>query len=124
MSVNVLPDHAVLPGEDSRSYRSVRIRPISRAKRLELGRKLRDEIPRASLGKWRVDRHRPDPIAQIAGYVGSSDRLDTAMTRFARAYADQIEADHERLVRAVRRGARLVENQAPSRKNASRSALI
>jgi uncharacterized protein (DUF2252 family) len=65
MSVNVLPDHAVLPGEDSRAYRSVRVRPISRAKRLELGRKLRDEVPRASLGKWRPDRHRPDPIAQI-----------------------------------------------------------
>jgi hypothetical protein len=41
----------------------------------------------------------------IAGYVGRSDKLDRAMARFARAYADQTEADHAELVRAVRRGA-------------------
>jgi hypothetical protein len=40
----------------------------------------------------------------IAGYVGSSDKLDKAMCRFARAYADQTEADHQALVRAVERG--------------------
>ncbi len=32
----------------------------------------------------------------IAGYVGSSDALADALTRFARAYADQTEADHQR----------------------------
>ena len=41
----------------------------------------------------------------IAGYVGGSDKLDRAMCRFARAYADQTEADHAALVKAVRRGA-------------------
>ena len=40
----------------------------------------------------------------IAGYAGGSDKLDRAMTRFARAYADQTEADHAELVRAVRQG--------------------
>jgi len=40
----------------------------------------------------------------IAGYVGSSSRLDDAMRQFARAYADQVEADHQALVRAVARG--------------------
>ena len=40
----------------------------------------------------------------IAGYAGRSDKLDRALTRFARAYADQTEADHARLVAAVRRG--------------------
>lgn len=40
----------------------------------------------------------------IAGYVGKSDKVDRAMCRFARAYADQTEADHAELVRAVRRG--------------------
>jgi hypothetical protein len=40
----------------------------------------------------------------IAGYVGSSDRLDAALARFARLYADQTEADHAQLVAAVRYG--------------------
>jgi uncharacterized protein (DUF2252 family) len=45
----------------------------------------------------------------IAGYVGSSTRLDSAMKRFARAYADQVESDYEALVRAVSRGILPVE---------------
>ena len=40
----------------------------------------------------------------IAGYVGGSRRLDDAMCRFGRAYADQTEGDHQALVRAVARG--------------------
>jgi hypothetical protein len=40
----------------------------------------------------------------IAGYVGSSGKLDAAICRFARAYADQTERDHQSLVRAVTRG--------------------
>ncbi|MFC7531044.1 DUF2252 domain-containing protein [Actinoplanes sp. GCM10030250] len=40
----------------------------------------------------------------IAGYAGSGDKLDDSLCRFARAYADQVESDHEALVRAVRRG--------------------
>lgn len=40
----------------------------------------------------------------IAGYVGEGDQLDRAMARFARAYADQTEADHQALVDAVRHG--------------------
>jgi uncharacterized protein (DUF2252 family) len=40
----------------------------------------------------------------IAGYVGGSGKLDRALCRFARAYADQTEADHELLVKAVARG--------------------
>jgi uncharacterized protein (DUF2252 family) len=47
---------------------------------------------------------RTSGASMIAGYAGSSDRLDTAMSRFARAYADQVEADYEALVRAVARG--------------------
>jgi hypothetical protein len=45
----------------------------------------------------------------IAGYVGRSDKLDQAMARFGRAYADQTEADHATLVRAVQRGLLPVE---------------
>ncbi|WP_210479348.1 DUF2252 domain-containing protein [Naasia sp. SYSU D00948] len=47
---------------------------------------------------------RTSGASMIAGYCGSSDRVDRAMARFARAYADQTEADHARLVQAVRRG--------------------
>lgn len=40
----------------------------------------------------------------IGGDVGRSDSLDCALARFGRAYAEQTEADHAALVRAVRRG--------------------
>jgi hypothetical protein len=40
----------------------------------------------------------------IAGYAGGSDKLDRALAKFARAYADQTETDHATLVKAVRRG--------------------
>jgi hypothetical protein len=32
----------------------------------------------------------------IAGYAGASTRLDTAMKKFARTYADQVEADYHK----------------------------
>jgi len=47
---------------------------------------------------------RTSGASMIAGYVGSSRRLDDAMRQFARAYADQTEADHQALVRAVEQG--------------------
>ena len=40
----------------------------------------------------------------IAGYAGKSDKLDVALARFARLYADQTEADHQALVTAAERG--------------------
>jgi len=40
----------------------------------------------------------------ISGYLGGNDHFDTAMGRFALAYADQAEADHAALKRAVRAG--------------------
>ncbi len=47
---------------------------------------------------------RTSGASMIAGYVGTSSKLDKAMARFARAYADQTEADHQRIVKAVKRG--------------------
>ncbi|TQM37368.1 uncharacterized protein (DUF2252 family) [Pseudonocardia cypriaca] len=47
---------------------------------------------------------RTSGASMIAGYVGGSDNLDHALCRFARAYADQTEADHAALVKAVERG--------------------
>jgi uncharacterized protein (DUF2252 family) len=47
---------------------------------------------------------RTSGASMIAGYAGASDRLDKALATFARAYADQTEADHAQLVAAVRNG--------------------
>ncbi|MGY1710639.1 DUF2252 domain-containing protein [Geodermatophilus sp. SYSU D00758] len=47
---------------------------------------------------------RTSGASMIAGYVGGKGKLDRALCRFARAYADQTERDHERLVTAVARG--------------------
>jgi Uncharacterized protein conserved in bacteria (DUF2252) len=48
----------------------------------------------------------------ISGYLGTKDRFDKAMGRFALAYADQAEADHAALKRAVRAGKVQVINDA------------
>jgi uncharacterized protein (DUF2252 family) len=47
---------------------------------------------------------RTSGASMIAGYVGKSDRVDVALARFARLYADQTERDHQALVQAVARG--------------------
>lgn len=47
---------------------------------------------------------RTSGASMIAGYAGRSDRLDHAIARFARAYADQTEADLAELLGAVARG--------------------
>ncbi len=47
---------------------------------------------------------RTSGASMIAGYAGRSDKLDQALAAFARRYADQTEADHAELVKAVRRG--------------------
>ncbi|WP_167532705.1 DUF2252 domain-containing protein [Streptomyces alboniger] len=51
----------------------------------------------------RAHAHSADPRL-IAGYCGKGDVLDTAISRFATAYADRTEADHALLVRAVKEG--------------------
>jgi uncharacterized protein (DUF2252 family) len=40
----------------------------------------------------------------LSGYLGKGDSADRAFARFARAYADQTEADHDALVKAVTSG--------------------
>jgi uncharacterized protein (DUF2252 family) len=47
---------------------------------------------------------RTSGASMIAGYIGGGDKLDEMLARFARAYANQVESDYERLVDAVRRG--------------------
>jgi len=40
----------------------------------------------------------------LSGYLGKGDAADRAFARFARAYADQTEADHHSLLQAVKSG--------------------
>jgi len=47
---------------------------------------------------------RTSGASAIAGYVGTSSSLDTALSQFARTYADQTERDHEALKAAVAAG--------------------
>ena len=47
---------------------------------------------------------RTSGASMIAAYVGRSAKLDDALCRFARAYAEQTERDHQALVKAVARG--------------------
>jgi hypothetical protein len=42
-----------------------------------------------------------DP-ALIAGYLGKSDGMDEAVARFAAAYAEQTDRDHDALVKAAK----------------------
>jgi uncharacterized protein (DUF2252 family) len=44
-----------------------------------------------------------DPIA-VAAYLGGGDVFDRAMARFAVAYANQTESDHERMLAAIKFG--------------------
>jgi DNA-binding IclR family transcriptional regulator len=51
--------------------------------------------------------------ATISGYLGSSnDAFDTAMGKFALAYADQTERDHAALEAAARKGKIAVSREA------------
>lgn len=58
-------DHSVLPGADGSAYRSLRVRPVSRAERFALGRKLRDSVPRSAMADWHPPENRADPIGLI-----------------------------------------------------------
>jgi uncharacterized protein (DUF2252 family) len=60
-----LAGHVVFAGADSASYRSLRLRPASRAERFKLGRSLRDQVPRGSLGNWKPRGGRPNPVDLI-----------------------------------------------------------
>jgi uncharacterized protein (DUF2252 family) len=57
--------HTVLATADSAAYASVRQRPDSRARRYQMGRSLRREVPRRLLGEWRAWPGRPDPLTLI-----------------------------------------------------------
>ncbi|MET0522797.1 MAG: DUF2252 domain-containing protein [Jiangellaceae bacterium] len=52
---------------------------------------------------------RTSGASMIAGYLGASDKVDVAMSKFAQSYADQTEQDHQALVAAVAAGRLPVE---------------
>ncbi|HKG48961.1 MAG TPA: DUF2252 domain-containing protein [Actinomycetales bacterium] len=52
---------------------------------------------------------RTSGASMIAGYVGKGDNVDVSLCRFARAYADQTERDHQALAEAVDQGRLPVE---------------
>jgi hypothetical protein len=60
----------------------------------------------AGLCGWALARAhaRSGDAAQIAGYLGTTDRFDSATVDFATAYANQTERDHAALVQAVKNG--------------------
>lgn len=57
--------HVVLPAVDGESYASLRRHPTPRAERYALGRRLRKQVPRSSLGEWSPPGGRPDVVQQI-----------------------------------------------------------
>jgi uncharacterized protein (DUF2252 family) len=58
---------------------------------------------------------RTSGASMIAGYFGRNDNIERAMCRFAAAYADQTEADHDTFVAAVRAGRLPIEDGALER---------
>src|SRR6516162_11368307 len=57
--------HVVLASADSDAFTSLRRRSTSRRDRYQIGRELRHQVPRSSLGDWSADRGRPDPVQLI-----------------------------------------------------------
>ncbi len=57
--------HVVLATADSHAFQSLRRTPTSRAERFELGRRLRQDVPRSALGEWKPPIGRPDPVELI-----------------------------------------------------------
>jgi uncharacterized protein (DUF2252 family) len=69
-------DHVVIAGEDGSAYSSLRRRAVSREQRYQLGRALRQQVPRSALADWSPDSSRPDPIELInESHRGRIDRL-------------------------------------------------
>src|SRR5690348_5165854 len=64
-SADLARGHVVLASADSEAFTSLRRRPASRRDRYQMGRELRRQVPRSSLGKWSADRGRPDPVQLI-----------------------------------------------------------
>src|ERR1700689_1807265 len=57
--------HVVLASADSEAFTSLRKRSTSREDRYRMGKEIRQQVPRSSLGEWKVRADRPDPVQLI-----------------------------------------------------------
>jgi uncharacterized protein (DUF2252 family) len=57
--------HVVLASAEGDAFASLRRRPTSRRDRYRMGRELRQQVPRRSLGDWSPPDDRPDPVQLI-----------------------------------------------------------
>src|SRR5271170_7285574 len=70
--------HVVLASADSDAFTSLRRRSTSRQDRYRMGRELRRQVPRHSLGDWSAPAGRPDPVQLII--ESHEGRLDWLIT--------------------------------------------
>jgi uncharacterized protein (DUF2252 family) len=69
-------ERTVLASTDAAAFGSLRHAATSRAERYEIGRSLRERVPRSALATWDPDARRADPVQQvIASNAGRVDRL-------------------------------------------------
>src|SRR3954452_20687331 len=69
-------ERTVLASTDAAAFGSLRHAATSRAERYEIGRSLRERVPRSALATWDPDARRADPVQQvIASNHGRVDRL-------------------------------------------------
>jgi uncharacterized protein (DUF2252 family) len=69
-------DHVVLASADNEAFTSLRRRSTLRRDRYRMGKELRRQVPRSSLGDWSAPAARPDPVRLImASHVGRLDWL-------------------------------------------------
>jgi uncharacterized protein (DUF2252 family) len=66
--------HVVLPAVEASAYTSLSRRPISREERYALGKALRHDVPRSTLGVWKPPDDRIDPVDQVV--AAHEDRID------------------------------------------------
>jgi uncharacterized protein (DUF2252 family) len=68
--------HTVLASTDGAAFASLRHAATPRVERYEVGRELRQQVPRPTLATWNEDGRGADPVQQvIAGNEGRVDRL-------------------------------------------------
>ncbi len=65
-----------------------------------------DFVDYAQICGWELARAhaKAGDAAMISGYLGNGDAFDKAIAKFALAYADRTESDHQLFVNAVRSG--------------------
>lgn len=94
-----------LTGADGTHYYVRQLRDMKFSVPLE-GLKPDESIRYASICGWVLARAhaKGGDSAIISGYLGKKDTFDIALSRFAKAYADQTEKDHAMLAKAVKAG--------------------